>query len=709
MNISSGKLRTNWIDVGGANNVECKVVQSGGEVETGASNNGNLWLGRTNGAKDAYEMSGGVINQGTAKSIGSFSVGYYSGASSSLTLTGGTINSKVLDVGTGGTGTFTQNGGEVNSQGDVNVARNSSAVGTYKLDDGDLTPGYWLHVGRNGKGTFTQNGGNVVMTDASINEGNWLSLADSASGNGTYIINDGYLEAGTGAKGGGIFVGRRGTGRFELNGGTVVTSAFIDQTGNSTILLNGGLIKVFGDGGTGNTSQHTGAYGIFTSIDKLIFGANATTIDTDGHNTSVTGCGYSAQQGSRFVKRGSGTLSFDVFPTVNTFVVSNGTVAVSTGAEAATATLSHRWSFNDNYADSVGGSTGTVVGKAEQLSFEESPLGGKMVKLASTNTNNSLTDGASLDLGANVWGVEDVTIEVWARQDAVRNYGRIIDYGYGTTNYFYMAWSNGTDGSKDKLGARKDSKSAFDVVGDMSPYTLGTLYHISVSFKRNDDGSTTITWQRRNVATGAVEKSGGRTQTAWTLDNLGAAHFYIGHSQWNSDRDANASYDEVRVWKGILADEALTLSAQKGPDASEAEINEIVARNNVLTAAATGRTLEITSGGTFEIAPGVTFVQSIVKGNGRVAGGTLKVADSIIVKCGKRLRASGTVDLSDAKVVISDPENLSCSFAFLAAPAGESLTVQGEPEVIGLPKGWQLRIAPDSAKIVRDGFVIYIR
>ena len=42
--ISSGKLRTNWIDAVGKNNVECRFVQTGGEVETGAMNNGNLWL-----------------------------------------------------------------------------------------------------------------------------------------------------------------------------------------------------------------------------------------------------------------------------------------------------------------------------------------------------------------------------------------------------------------------------------------------------------------------------------------------------------------------------------------------------------------------------------------------------------------------------------------------------------------------------------------
>ena len=83
--------------------------------------------------------------------------------------------------------------------------------------------------------------------------------------------------------------------------------------------------------------------------------------------------------------------------------------------------LTHRWSFNGDYADSIGGSDGVVVGRADQLSFEASAFGGQMVKMASDNTDNDSSNGASLNLGTGVLGTDDATIEMWAKRNAVRN------------------------------------------------------------------------------------------------------------------------------------------------------------------------------------------------------------------------------------------------------------------------------------------------
>ena len=165
----------------------------------------------------------------------------------------------------------------------------------------------------------------------------------------------------------------------------------------------------------------------------------------------------------------------------------------------------------------------------------------------------------------------------------------------------------------------------------------------------------------------------------------------------------------MRVWRGVLNEAALTLSAQKGPDATAADLAEIVAATSAAAPAA--RTLELNSSATLEIASGATFTQPVVKGNGTVSGGTLKVADSLVVKCGETLLASGTVDLTDAKVVLSDPANLEStgSFKFLKAPAGQSLTIVGTPTAVGLPRGWRLRIKGESAGISKGGFVILVK
>jgi hypothetical protein len=159
----------------------------------------------------------------------------------------------------------------------------------------------------------------------------------------------------------------------------------------------------------------------------------------------------------------------------------------------------------------------------------------------------------------------------------------------------------------------------------------------------------------------------------------------------------------------VLNEAALTLSAQMGPDATAADLAAVVAKNG--EAAPAERTLELNSAATLEIASGTTVSQPVVKGNGTVSGGTLKVSDSLVVKAGETLLASGTVDLTDAKVVLSDPENLERlgPFTFLKAPSGQTLNIVGTPEVVGVPSGWELSVRGDSARIAKKGFVIIVR
>ena len=674
--------------------------------------NAKIAIVRTNASSASGTLNIGAAHNHTAFRVGNGTLSLTSagivGAASSgagyLEVTGGTINvnSGGLYIGETGTGMCTQNGGEVNtSAGDVCLGKNSGVSGTYTLDDGNLMPDYWLHVGQNGIGTFTQNGGNVVMNNATIKGGNWLCLAEAAGGNGTYIMNGGYLEVGTSAKGGGIFPGRRGTGRFELNGGTVLTPAFLNQTGHSKVILNGGTIKVSKDSGTGNTDQYSGEYGIFKGIGNLVFGSRATTLDTNGHNTMITNCTYvTSQGGSAFVKCGEGRLTVDVVPPVDTLTVSNGTFAVSANSDnTATAWLAHRWSFNGDYSDSVGTLTATPTG---------SPMFSNGMLVLPGGSKGT----ANVDLGANALSVgsDSVTIEIWARQNQALEYARIFDYYNWTGTVedkkddIYMAWNTANNSyATDKVEVKSGGSVKFGEVNTMQPYSQGTMYHISMVFHANADGSTTVRWAKRNTASGVVEKSSSNTISNWTLTAFhtlaGSPHLHLGCSLYG-ESDPKADYDEVRVWSGALSDAALTLSAQKGPNATTTDLAKIAAR-----------TLELNSAATLEIASGSTFTQPIVKGNGTVSGGTLKVADSLVTKCGETLFASGTVDLTDAKVVLSDPANLERTgpFSFLKASVGQTLTIVGTPRAIGLPKGWRLRIKGDSADITVSGFNISVK
>ena len=214
--------------------------------------------------------------------------------------------------------------------------------------------------------------------------------------------------------------------------------------------------------------------------------------------------------------------------------------------------LAHRWSFTSDYSDSVGNSTGTPIGSALAIENGEVVMSG---------------DGygtGSLNLGNGVMPSGDATIEIWATRTGVKKWSRIFDIGSSTTEYFTMSWVNDTDGSKEQVILRKNNVS--DATANTMLYASDVKYHISVTFKANNDGSTTVSWARRNVETGALEKSGSKTYSEWTLAAIAAGNFYLGHSQWSDNYDANAKYDEVRIWNGALGEDQLAANASMGPD-----------------------------------------------------------------------------------------------------------------------------------------------
>jgi hypothetical protein len=566
------------------------------------------------------------------------------------------------------------------------------------MDGGTIDGKYWFHIGRNSGavGQFTQNGGDITLNSNANTDGNWVDLADAAGGNGTYTINGGTLEVGTGAGGGGIFAGRNGSGIFTMNGGTVTTPTITSGNGQSTVSLNGGTIKVAKNGGEGS-SKHAADIGIIKNIDNLVFGSNATTIDTDGHNTAITGCGYDTVPGSSFVKTGAGTLTA-AMPPVDTLIVSNGVLALSAAADNGKplAALSHRWSFTDgSLADSEGGAPDATTIPAENpaLAFEN----GEVVMTGDGNSTGSL------NLGKGVVPAGNATIEIWATRTGVKYWSRVFDYGTGTADYFTMSWVSGNNGAGEAVELKVNNAS--NSKANTMQYEDNVKYHISVTATVNADGSTTFFWAKRDVTTGEVLAENTLTQAGWTLAKLVAGNFYLGHSQFTSDLDANAKYDEVRIWRGALNAEALTLSAQKGPNATTADIAAIVAKN---AETPVGRTLDL-AGGTIDLG-GYTLTQPNLTGNGgAVRNGTLVVTDTIRLNVGDCITASGTIDLTDAKVEIVDVENLSTPFWFIRPAENGTLTVVGTPEAVNLPSGWKISASSSGAKVQKVGFTIYVR
>ncbi len=216
--------------------------------------------------------------------------------------------------------------------------------------------------------------------------------------------------------------------------------------------------------------------------------------------------------------------------------------------------LTHRWSFNGDYSDSVGGADAVKCGTYVSL------YGGRVHMGYGACSHGT----GYVDLGTNMLDTTAATIEIWARHDGVKSWARIFDYGADDAHYFTLTWTYGTNLNNDRAGMKNPDEIAVD--GTMAPYEIGEDYHIAVTFERQGD-ATLVKWQRRDAKTGELQKSGSMTMSDG-IQKIVDPVLYLGHSQYDSDRDALAAYDEVRVWRGVLTDDQLTASAAAGPDAA---------------------------------------------------------------------------------------------------------------------------------------------
>lgn len=686
VNMVSGTLNaTGWVDWGRNANGLATINQSGGTVNVGY----NLWIGRDNSGTGIYNMSGGTLNQHTT---GSFALGYKAGTTGRFSMGGGcSVSAVLIEVGSTGHGEFTQSGGSVVvPTSDIRLGINAAGSGTYTLDNGTVRPKYWLIVGNKGLGSFEQNDGIVTLVDGDNKNGNWLSLGRYSGSSGTYVMNGGEIEVATGERGGGIFAGHEGTGRFELNGGTVTTPTITKKTGTSTVVLNGGTIKVAKDGGTDSSNQASDI-GILKNIDRLVFG-HGTTIDTNGHDTKIVGCGHDTIAGSSLVKTGTGTLTVETLPPVETLIVSNGTLAVDSGASSYTPAiapaLAHRWSFTSDYKDSITGAAATTIGSAVTLADGKVSL-----------TGNGNGKGA-LNLGTNLLDTTSATIEIWARHDAIKKWGRIFDYGSGEQNYFMMAWTYGTTANKNRVDSQAGGTQVhqtYDSAADA--YALATDYYICATLQKNAEGKTVARWRRYNVDSRVLEQDGTLTMGGGIKDFANPV-LYLGHSQFSADYDANATYDEVRVWNCVLSDEAIAKSCTLGPDATTAQL-----------ATLTETSLEVSSGATLDLG-GNSAVADGISGAGTLQNGTLTVTKSLKLTAGQTLTvASGaTLDLTGVTdVSITNPGDLPAggwTFATSSSggiPAAEPIRLSGDLA------GYYLYLKGNKATIGKPGFMIIVR
>lgn len=433
-------------------------------------------------------------------------------------------------------------------------------------------------------------------------------------------------------------------------GVTTVTDGILGL-GNASALPIGTDVIV--TGGLFSLGGYTVTSGVVTVTGGLI--ANGT-LDATEYLVSGSGMLLASLQGNaNLIKRGLGTVQVSSLGYTGETRVEEGTLKLNAPM------LAHRWSFNNDYTDSVGTAdatpSGTVFLEATQATFPGGVNGTAAIKLPSgiLPTSNA-----------------PATIELWATQHSIQNWSRIFDFGApGSTNYLCMTWCQGTAISNDRVEARISAATATLANGTLQPYTLEQEFHISMVIIPGvgSTGNTLVRWYKKDVVTGETIKSGSFS-TPWSLDQLDQRELWLGRSKTAADYDANASYNEVRIWNGALTEGQLTASALAGADVLPADITTI---SNVVIAV--GATVDM-DGGTYKV--------SNISGLGTVTNGTLAITGTLspagtsvgdlALDCNvalsgtlslnvgvstiDRVRVTGNLDVAGATIFVANPSAL---------------------------------------------------
>jgi len=356
-----------------------------------------------------------------------------------------------------------------------------------------------------------------------------------------------------------VFLGMndsRTRGILALNGGTLKTewlyfgnemgvsdnyASFVRGKGESQFHFNGGKIQA----GTDRQAF---------PVDGATFAPGGFEFDTDGHSASLLETvNATVYPGAVMKKTGSGTLAMDAPVAGITNKIEAGIVKFATSGER---TLAHRWSFTSDATDSVTQTPEAEVRGTVTYSDGKACLAGDAA-------------GCGINLGANMWPADAMTVEIWATYRERRRWSKLF------------CWSGMQYSFQDADGWSKFSLLGTGGTGNMEA-TGGNIDADSyccytVTLTPNGAGGTHIRLCRWDASSGELLNSCDYDSSEWLVSNINQENFWLGHSYWykdtwnaaenvDGDAPAKADYDEVRIWKGVFADTELKEHVLLGPD-----------------------------------------------------------------------------------------------------------------------------------------------
>lgn len=561
----------------------------------------------------------------------------------------------------------------------VDPKEDAKRVGCLTLRDGEIQANCNVQIGRNGPGTFTQLGGHFLTTM-------WPCAGRQPHGVGTMDFQGGVFDQTNPDCG--LVVGEDGIGHVRIDG-----TAQVNLAGSYGLYY---LVRPNGQSGDVNLDGGT------LSVRKITCTANGTSrVFRFNGGTLRTTEPQEAFISGALTSFEVGTFGGVVDTVGNDVTFNQPLTAAGVGAPV------HRWSFNGDWRDSVGGGEATCDGNVT--------LG---------ETSFSLPGGAygtgAVNLGAGLLPTNDVegfTIELWARHDGAKTWSRVFEIGDAQPNYFLMAWSMGTSLTQAAIGinGKRFGEGEWLNMNALGGFALGTEFHIAVTMTPNGDGTWTMTGYKQDAVTGqTLAISTQKTGVGWLPSNQPSDNFWLGRSLTVGDQDACATYNEVRVWDHALSEADLSASARRGPDASIQPFEKTGAGRLTLTGANSVPGAVRVSAGTLALAAGA----SLAAPDGVTVATNATLALAADVPCPARLRFeardrasgclthAGTLDLSGVDIAFADSSDLVEGRSFVVARAEGGIT--GTPTA-KLPKGWTLRRSGNELSIGSGGIAIFVR